>query len=352
MTLLAEGHEIGGHYRVKRFIGKGAMADVYEAEDTFQRMPVAIKILRAQVADDSESRARFDREIAVQERIHHQNVAQLFDAGIMRTGQPYLALELLSGRTLADMMKEQGRVPPDRAAAYVAQALRGLDAIHAQGIVHRDLKPANLALQPAHPIERVVVIDFGFALLSGAGRLTQQGFVVGSLSYMAPERLRNETVDHRADVYSMAVVLYELVVGQRPFQGKDDFDLINEVLEKTPTPPGQAAPEAGIPVALTKSIMRAIAKQPGERYSSAGEFAAALEPGGRQQRSQLVDQIERLPGSQRVGSDFSQGQLDARRTAHPCQERQLRIDGLGRHGTLGGFELAEELPGPADHAGR
>jgi serine/threonine protein kinase len=211
----------------------------------------------------------------VQARIRHPNVAVLHGVGLHR-GTPYLAMQLLTGRSLLSVLRYEKRVPLMRAVAYAWQALQGLSATHATGVLHRDLKPANLMLQPSGPsAERVVLIDFGFASLEGAAGITRQGFVVGSLTYMAPERLRAEPVDGRSDLYAIAVVLYELIAGFPPFRSEDDATLIAEVLD---VPPRRLADlgHAEVPPALDDLIAVALAKHAHERPTSAADMAARL----------------------------------------------------------------------------
>ncbi len=268
------GQVIDGRYTIIKLIGRGAMADVFEARDGATSEKVAIKILRDVLAQDPESVARFEREAHVQERIRHPNVAVLHGVGV-HGASPYLALELLGGRSLLGVLRHEKQVPLMRAVAYGWQALQGLAAIHAAGVLHRDLKPANLMLRPnGDGTERVVLIDFGFASLEGAAGITRQGFVVGSLTYMAPERLRSEPVDARSDVYSLAVVLYELLAGVPPYQADDDGALIAQVLDAPARPLTELV--ADLPPALDQAVRRALAKYPEDRQATADELAAEL----------------------------------------------------------------------------
>src|SRR5690606_4225851 len=166
-------------------------------------------------------------------------------SGITPDGsEPFLALELLRGKTLRGVIKSEGRVAPRRAASYAWQALQGLHAVHEAGVLHRDLKPANIMLEPSPgPIERVVLIDFGFATFEGSAKLTQQGTVVGSLTYIAPERLRGEEPDRRADVYALGIVLFELLAGRPPFVADDDFELIGMHVQDEPPRLAALAPQ-------------------------------------------------------------------------------------------------------------
>jgi serine/threonine-protein kinase len=270
------GDIIDDRYRIVRMIGRGAMADVFEAEDQSEGRHVAIKVLRANVAREPESVERFENEAHVQERIVHRNVAQLYGAG-MYGAKPFLAMELLRGRSLYTELEREGRVPVFRAASYAWQALQGLQATHEAGVLHRDLKPANLMLEESEgPIDRIVLIDFGFAALGVATGLTAMGTVVGTLSYLAPERLQGESPDARADVYGMGVILYELLVGLPPFQG-GDLDVIHQHIHDAPVPPSRAAPDVEIPGPIEAIILRAVAKAREDRYDSASAMADAIE---------------------------------------------------------------------------
>jgi serine/threonine-protein kinase len=265
------GQIIGDRFRIDELIGKGAMADVFRALDLHTSAYVAVKILRRQLAGDPAAKQRFEREADVQARVRHRNVAALLATGMTPHDEPYLIVELLQGKTLRGAIKDLGRVPPRTAASYAWQALQGLSAVHALGILHRDLKPANIMLEPSPgPIERVVLIDFGFATFEGGAKLTQQGTVVGSLTYIAPERLRTEPPDARSDLYAMGVILYEMLAGAPPFSGNDDFELIEQHLNADPPPLGFAN-------GLAHTIERALRKYQDERFASAEEMAAAVE---------------------------------------------------------------------------
>jgi serine/threonine-protein kinase len=277
------GQVIDGRYHLVRLIGRGAMADVFRATDATSGAEVAVKILRQSVRQDPEAVARFEREAQVQAVIRHRNVAALYDSGVTEADEPFIVVELLRGKSLRTVIKTEGRVSARRAASYTWQALQGLAAVHASGILHRDLKPANLMLEPSvGPIERVVVIDFGFASLEGASKLTQQGHVVGSLTYMAPERLRGETGDERSDLYALGIILAELLAGRAPFESQDDFDLVHMHLHETPPSVLEMNPAAtDVTDALEDVVARSLAKTGKERYQTAEAMAWALDQAAR-----------------------------------------------------------------------
>jgi serine/threonine protein kinase len=271
---------IDGRFRIDALIGRGAMAEVHRAIDLETQTSVALKILKRQWSSDPAASLRFSREAEVQAKLRHRNVAALLATGITEHDEPYLVVELLHGRNLRHVLKSEGPLPPRRAASYAWQALQGLGAVHQLGVLHRDLKPANLMLEPSPgPFERVVLIDFGFATLEGAStsRLTQQGTVVGSLTYIAPERLRGELPDRRSDLYAIGVILFEMLSGAPPFRAPSDLALIELQLEAPPPPLDPAIPEA-----LRNVVGHALAKQQGDRYPSAAAMAAAIEDAARQ----------------------------------------------------------------------
>ena len=270
------GQIIGARFRVDEMIGRGASAEVYRALDLTTQAYVALKIMRFTHVGDSVSLARFKREGEVQAKLRHRNIAALLAAGITDTLEPYLAVELLRGKTLRGVLKKEGALSPRRAASYGWQALNGLAAVHAAGVLHRDLKPANIMLEPSEgPIDRVVLIDFGFATFEGSAKLTLQGTVVGSLTYIAPERLRGEAAGPRADLYAMGTILFEMLIGRPPFAAAEDFDLID--LHINIEPPRLRELDPSLPQALEEVLERALMKQPEDRFSDAAAMATALE---------------------------------------------------------------------------
>lgn len=268
------GNVFDDRYRLERLIGRGATAEVYRAIDQQTQIAVAVKIITVELEKSLESKLRFEREAAVQAMIRHRNVAALLGSGVTRNREPYLVMELLRGKSLRSVIKTNGPVTALRAASYAWQALQGLAAVHEQNVLHRDLKPANIMLEPSPgPIDRVVLIDFGFAALEGGAALTQTGSIVGSLTYIAPERLRVEGADQRSDLYAIGAILFELLTGAPPFTAANDLDLIELHLHNRPSPTivgGKLSP-------LDPIIQKALQKDPRQRYPNATGMAKALE---------------------------------------------------------------------------
>jgi eukaryotic-like serine/threonine-protein kinase len=271
------GQVIGQRFRIDALIGHGAMADVYRARDLEAGHDIALKVLKKSLSGDPAIQQRFAREADVQAKLRHPNVAALHATGVTEHDEPYLVVELLRGKTLRHVIKTEGRLAPRKATSYAWQVLQGLAAVHDSGVLHRDLKPANIMLEPSPgPVDRVVLIDFGFATLEGAARLTQQGTVVGSLTYIAPERLRGELPDRRSDLYAIGVILFEMLQGGPPFTATNDIDLVELQLDATPPPLDPTTPAS-----LQAIVTNALAKHPVDRFFDAADMARALEAAAR-----------------------------------------------------------------------
>ncbi len=262
-----------GRYTVLGELGRGAMGVVYRAVDPALDRPVAIKVIAAQTSGlpvgSGELEARFLREARMAARISHPNVVTVYDAG--REGDAlYLVMELVDGESLSARLARQGFPPPAEALELVAQAAEALAAAHALGVVHRDVKPGNIMVTR---LGRVKVADFGVAKAIGEETdLTRTGTVVGSPAYMAPEQVRGERVDGRADLFSLGVVTYELLLRRRPFPAETVTTLIYQILHQDPLADPDVLRTLG---ADTAAFLRAcLAKVPGERIPDAGAFAA------------------------------------------------------------------------------
>jgi serine/threonine-protein kinase len=276
------GQTLGGKYRVERVIGRGGMGVVVEATHLVLAQRVAVKVL---ARADAEGRARFLREARAVAALRGEHVAHVFDAGALGDGRPYLVMELLDGTDLRRVLAARGRLPAAEAAGYVLEAAGALAEAHALGLVHRDVKPANLFLaRDEGGRVRLKVLDFGLAkVVGGAGGaapdadLTSSSTVLGSPTYMAPEQITGaRAVDARADVWSLAVTLFELVAGAPPFRADSFAALCATILRDEPARLGPLAPDA--PAELAALLARCLAKDPGARPASAAEFARALAP--------------------------------------------------------------------------
>ncbi|HSX22217.1 MAG TPA: serine/threonine-protein kinase [Gaiellaceae bacterium] len=260
-------------YTVERKLGSGGMATVFLARDTVLDRPVALKVLAEHLADDDQFRERFLREARLAAKFVHPNVVQVYDADEDERG-PFIVMEYVEGHTLADELKRRGRLPPAEVVGIGVQICAALDAAHAAGLVHRDIKPQNILLRPDG---RVKIADFGIARSLAATRHTEIGTVLGTAAYLAPEQARGEEVTPAADIYSLGVVLYELLTGRTPFEA----DTLPEMLLKREhgelVPPRDIVP--GIPLALERVVMRCLALKPEHRPSSAGALARELEGG-------------------------------------------------------------------------
>ena len=273
ITSVEPGELVDGRYRVAKLIGRGSMADVYRATDQRMQREVAVKVLRASLACDPVTLRQFYQEARALEVLGHPNVAAMYGGGTTSRGEPYLVVEYLHGRSLLGMLRRQQRLPVGLAVRYCEQALRGLAAVHTMGVHHFDLKPANIMIAaPQLPEERVVIIDFGFAAFVEGRELTSDDEVAGTLSYIAPERLRGSLVDERSDIYSMGIILYEMIFGVPPFVAKDDLSLMRAHMEQAPWFPN----DTRLPIGVMAAIERAMAKDPRQRFRSAARMADRL----------------------------------------------------------------------------
>jgi tetratricopeptide (TPR) repeat protein len=262
-----------GPYVIERMLGRGGMGEVYEARDTRLDRSVAIKVLPAQLADDRHFRERFDGEARTICQLDHPHICTLYDVG-EQDGTSYLVMQYLEGETLADRLKKEA-LPIDESLHYTVQIADALEAAHSKGITHRDIKPANIFVtERGH----AVVLDFGLARQSRPADtegMTEPGSTLGTVAYMSPEQARGQTVDARSDIWSLGVVLYEMVTGSRPFDGPTPPLVFDALLNKAPQPVRERNPR--VPVALEQIIGRTLEKDRKFRYRSAAELRNDLE---------------------------------------------------------------------------
>jgi serine/threonine-protein kinase len=260
-----------GHYRLDGLLGTGGMGEVYKAYDTHRDRYVALKLLPEAFSDDPEYLKRFRRESHVAARLREPHVIPIHDFGEVN-GQLFIDMRLVDGSDIGALLDANGPIGPQRAAYLIGQVAEALDAAHSDNLVHRDIKPSNILVTPS---DFVYVVDFGIARSMGGRQtaLTITGATIGTLHYMAPERFAGQDVDGRADVYSLACVLYECLTGAPPFSGKDLPALIYAQLYSGP--PAASSLVEGIPPALDAVIARGMAKDPQDRFPTAGMLAAA-----------------------------------------------------------------------------
>ncbi|MAC29345.1 MAG: serine/threonine protein kinase, partial [Myxococcales bacterium] len=264
-------------YRLEAVLGEGGFGAVYRARHVMMDRAVALKLLHPRMAHQ-EVQERFVREARTLARLGHPHIVGIHDCGVAATGEIFLAMELLEGEDLAGVLERRGALPPAEAVGLIVPVLEALEAAHAAGVVHRDLKPANVFLARVRGETVPKLLDFGISKVEGAGaerKLTRTGSVMGTPHYMAPETLRGAgEVDHRADLYAVGVMLYELIAGRTPHEAESYEALVVRIATDPVPPLGTVAPAAA--PALAAAVDRALAREPGARFGSAAEMAAAL----------------------------------------------------------------------------
>lgn len=276
---IAAGTVLDDKFRILRLLGRGGMGEVYAVRHELTQHERALKLLHSEWREHDEVVRRFLREASAAGRIDHPHICETYDAGYLSTGEPYVLMELLEGRSLEDWLSEEHTLPVAVAADLVAQACRGIQAAHDAGIVHRDLKPENLLVVEKNGEPFVKLLDFGISKFEDAlntSRATQAGALMGTPYYMSPEQFADgHDVDGRADVYSLGVILYECVTGRPPFVVDTLAQLAKKVMLDEPEPPSTL--QSALPESVDGVVMRALQKDPEGRYPTASAMAQDLE---------------------------------------------------------------------------
>ena len=335
--MLAPGDILDDRYEVIAPLAEGGMGAVYRARRRLLGDEVAIKVVRQEAADHA-ARERFLRESRIAARLRHPSIVAIYDFDMPAGSDPYLVMELLSGPSVRDEIANRGRLDPADVERIVPSICAALQTAHSHGVVHRDIKPANLVAHEYEPGERVYkLVDFGVANLRQTTidtRLTDAHQFVGTVTYASPEQLSGREVDGRSDVYSLAVVVFEMLIGQPPFGGVDLMAIVTAQMTGEVPSLRRLRPE--LPPWLDAAVRKALAKEPAERWASAEEFGAALCPAadsGATRVAPLIDQASKLTtiyevqeriGPGRLGSDVYRG--IHRALGHPVAIRILRSE--------------------------
>ncbi|WP_300454905.1 serine/threonine-protein kinase [Accumulibacter sp.] len=265
------GNQMIGDFELVAKIGEGGMGEVFKGRDSMLERDVAIKSLRPELAARADILERFRTEAVALARLNHPNIAGVYRF-FRHADQYYMVMEFVAGETLDQMVTRRGALPWQEALRYAAGALCGLEHAHHAGVVHRDIKPANMMVAADGTLK---LMDFGIARILEKMRLTRSGHLIGTLEYMSPEQVQGREVDARSDLYSLAVVLFELLTARVPFSKGTDFELMKAQIEEPPPPLHRFA--AGLPTKLEEVLARALAKDPSQRYPDAAAFRNALE---------------------------------------------------------------------------
>ena len=331
-----------GRYRIMRKLGSGGMADVYLAEDEELGRRVAIKILNDKYAPDDQFVERFRREAKNAAGLSHPNIVSIYDRGEAE-GTYYIAMEYLDGRSLKELVVARGPLPIPDAIAATRQVLSALRFAHRKGVVHRDIKPHNVM---ADADGRLKVTDFGIAR-AGVSQMTEAGSIIGTAQYLSPEQARGAPVDQRSDLYSMGIVLYEMLTGQVPFTGESPVEIAMKHLSDPPRPPSLLRPD--IPPDLDMVVLRALAKNPEDRFQTAEEMDAELGARRRRRRRDRRDRRRRDRGALGRGA---RERSDGDRPAAPAAHRGAPLVPLRRSSAEAPTRLAVAARAAARRGGR
>ncbi|HEX2569827.1 MAG TPA: protein kinase [Polyangia bacterium] len=339
------GRVLGGRYRLTERLGQGGMGTVYRAVHTLMDKPVALKVLRADVAGDPEAALRFHREARSASRLDHEHCIRVTDFGQSEDGLLFLVMELLDGESLSARIT-RGPIEPRQAATIMLAVAQALVHAHEHDIIHRDLKPDNVFLVKRRDRYQVKVLDFGLAKIlhesMSSHALTRTGMVYGTPEYMAPEQAQGEALDLRTDIYACGVMLYQMLTGELPFSAPSLLVLLSKHVQEVPVAPRLRAPDRGIPEELDALVMRCLEKSPAARFPSAEALAEALLPFAEPTTSSLS-----VPAPASTGS----GPMAPTRVAATPMPAVARSEGMPPPAAGGALSPARPLPATSAAAG-
>ena len=264
------GQEIFGTYKLVEVLGRGGMAVVYKGQHLLTDQAVAIKVLPPDLADQPQVKARFIDEARTLARLEHPNIVTMHNF-LEDAGHLYLIMQFAEGDTFDQIIEREGRVSAADVVAIGIETLKALEYAHGQGVIHRDIKPSNIIIRGDSSVK---VMDFGIAKIVGSTKLTVTGQTMGTVRFMSPEQVRGKQVDHRSDLYSLGVSLYQAVVGRTPYDGETHFEIMRKHLSELPPPPSEFVE---LPAELEQALLRVLEKRVEARFQSAKEFRQALE---------------------------------------------------------------------------
>lgn len=267
-TALAAGTKVS-HYKIISKIGVGGMGEVYLAEDTQLDRKVALKFLPFHLSRDGAARARFTREAKAAAKLDHPNIVPVYEVGEFQ-GRPFFAMAHIKGKSLREVIKE-GRLSIEEAIEFTRQICEGLQKAHESGVVHRDIKPGNIIIDVDN---KARILDFGLATVAGEDKLTRTGSTLGTVGYMSPEQITGKAVDHRSDLFSVGVILYEMLTGRRPFQGENDAAIARAITDSSPEPIARF--KSGVSGEIQQTIDKCLSKDPSLRYQNASDVIVDL----------------------------------------------------------------------------
>ena len=259
-----------GRFLIIEERGRGGMAVVYRAYDNVLQRTVALKVLLPHLGANAEFTRRFEREAITAANLRHPNIVIIYDVG-SQEGFQYIVMEYLDGPTLQQEIQKKGSLPINRVVPIIGQLANALDYAHQQGLVHRDVKPANVIVGAR---DQITLTDFGLVKAANMAKITGEGMASGTLKYMSPEQAMGKELDIRSDIYSLGVVVYEMLSGEAPFSATTPYQVLRDLINEPPPP--LVPLHSGVNVRLEQVVLRALAKEPAARFGSAGEFASAL----------------------------------------------------------------------------